>query len=268
MNFFRNMFQSLHSPLFYQRIFLSGQGIGLKYLLQLLVFCWFIVALVLTVMVIQARKKPDESPLLLPAQILRKVSPQFPLITIIKGKAKMEGDQPFTIFDPATGLPLMIIDTTGKINSLEKSQAQLLMTHSTLRMRYDGEDITYEFPEELTTTVDGAKLEQWADLMERLMPYAPFIMLPFNVIITLLGLAGRWLLMAGIAFVALRATFPDMPFSSFLRIAAHAFTFSIILKMLMIATGFQPFGSPEYAMLGATLLYLFFAVSSVLRLKK
>ena len=265
MNFIRSMVQSLHSPLFYQRVFRDGKGIGFKYLLQLLTLCWFLVTLVLTYLIFEARQNPDESPLLLPTQILRKISPQFPIVVIEKGKARAEGAQPQTLYDPDTGKPLMLIDTTGKINNLDKSEAHILLNCSSLKMRYDGEDILYEIPEQLNVTIDTRKLEEWADFFERMMPYAPFIMLPFNVIGNLLGLAVRWLLMGGIAFVALKPKLEHAKFNDALRLAAYSLTASIILKMIMIGTGLQPFGSPELVILGVGLLYLFFAVSAVLR---
>ena len=268
MNFFSALANSLHSPVFYQRVFREGPGIGIKYLLQLLTACWLIVSIVLTYMVLQASNNPDENALMMPTQILRKIAPQFPLVTITNGKASVTGDQPLTLFDPDSGLPLMIIDTTGKINSLEKSKALILMTRGTIKMHYDGEDITYEFPEQVNATINSGQLEEWASFLEKTMPYAPFIILPFNILGSLIGLALRWLLMGGIAFVALNANSAQATFADALRLAAYAQTGSILLKMIMIGTGFQPFGSPELVILATALLYLFFAVSSVLRIKK
>lgn len=268
MKFFASFANSLHSPLFYQRVFREGQGIGLKYLLQLLIFCWVLVAMVLTWLVLDAQKNPEDSALMMPTQILRKIAPQFPLITIKNGKASLEGEQPLTLYDPESGLPLMLIDTTGKVNSLEKSEAVILMTRSVIKMHYDGEDITYELPEGLNVAIDSGKLEEWAGYLERMMPYAPFIILPFNVIGSLIGLAVRWLMMGGVAFVALKPTLENIKFADALRLAAYAQTASVVLKMLMIGSGFVPFGSPELVVLGTAVLYLFFAVSSVLRMKK
>jgi hypothetical protein len=268
MKFFSSFVRSLHSPHFYQSLYRDGTGIGLKYLVQLVVTCWFLVALVLTYVVFQANKNPESSALLMPTQILRKISPQFPIVTILNGKASLQGDQPLTLYDPETGLPLMLIDTTGKVNSLEKSEAIALLTRSTFKMRYGGEDVTYELPEGLDVTINSSKLEEWADLLERLMPYAPFIILPFNVIGSLISLALRWLMLGGIAFVALKSNLEEVKFVDALRLAAYAQTASIILKMAIIASGFQPFGSPELVLMGTALLYLFFAVSSVLRIKK
>lgn len=267
MNLLRRIAQSLHNPLFYKQIFIGGQGIGLKYLLQLLALCWFVVALVLTLMVLQARKNP-ESPLMLPVQILHKVSPQFPLVTIKEGKAAVEGGQPVTIYDPANGQPLMIVDTSPKPIQLEKTKAQVLMTSSTLKIHYDGEDITYDFPEKLNGTIDSRKVEEWANFMERVMPYAPFIMLPVDIISHLLALTPRWLIMAAVAFLTLKPRIEATKFEACLRIVAYAMTPSILLKILIVSSGYQPFGAPEMLLLAITVLYLFFAVSSVLGKQK
>jgi len=270
MKLLRDIFLSLHSPLFYQRVFRDvDSGIGLSYLLKLLTLCWLLVSVMLAYWVMEARQNPDDAPLLLPTQILRKISPQFPVVVIEKGKMRVEGvAQPLTLYDPDTGLPLMIIDTSEKPVALGKNETQILITHSSIKMRYEGEDIIYEMPKEVSMVVDSGKLEEWANFMEKLMPYAPFIMLPFNVIGNLLGLSMRWLLMGAIAFVALKPNFEGTKFADCLRIAAYALTASTLLKMVMVGSGFQPFGAPEMVLLGVSLLYLFFAVSSVLRAKK
>lgn len=270
MKFLSDVFQSLHSPLFYQQVFKDAEGgTGLAYLFKLLTLCWFVVAILLTYLVLEARKNPDESPLLFPTQVLHKISPQFPLVTIAKGKAKVAGAQPMTLLDPVTGLPLMIIDTTGKVNSLDaNSKATILLTRSAIKMRYEGEDILYEIPEQVDMTIDSGKLEEWAGFMERMMPYAPFIMLPFNILGNMLGIALRWLLMGIIAFISLKPKLENTKFDDCLRIAAYALTASVLLKMVIVGSGFQPFGSPEMVVLGVGMLYLFFGVSAALRVKK
>ncbi len=263
MNFIRTIWASLQSPAFYVAVFQNKTGgIGFRYLLKLFALCWLVVSVVLMVIILNAKAQPEDSPLMLPSMLLHKLESQFPTITIENGVVKYDGEMPLTLNDPETGAPLMVIDTTGKTAHPE---AQIVLQQRSLKVRYEGEEMVYDFPTELNATVDANAISDWAKTTDTLLPFVPFMMLPINVLSSLLIFAGRWLLFAGIAYIAFKEKQPQV--QDCLRLSAYALTPSILLKMAMIATGFQPFGSPNAVVFVVGLLYLYFAISSILRQK-
>lgn len=264
MIFFRAIWASLQSPAFYLAVFQDkAGGIGFRYLLKLFALCWLVVSVVLMVIIINAKTQPEDSPLMLPSMLLHKLESQFPTITIESGNVKFDGEQPFTITDENTGKQLMVIDTTGTIRDLKNTDAQILLTRNQLKIRYESEEIVYDIPKDLKATIDAEAIASWAQTADAMLPYVPLMMLPFNVLSSVLQFAGRWFLFAGFAYIALKNMQPKVP--DCLRLSAYALTPSILLKMAMIASGFQPFGAPHVVIFGVGLLYLYFAVSSVLR---
>lgn len=264
MNFIRTIWDSLKSPALYVAVFYNKQGgIGFRYLLKLFALCWLIVSVVLMVIILNAKTQPEDSPLMLPSMLLHKLESQFPTISIESGSVKFDGEQPFTITDEATGKPLMVIDTTGTIRELKNTEAQILLTRNQLKIRYEAEEIVYDIPTDLKATIDAEAIAEWAQAADTMLPYVPLMMLPFNVLSSVLLFAGRWFLFAGFAYIALKHKQPNIP--DCLRLSAYVLTPSILLKMILIASGFQPFGAPHIVIFGVGLAYLYFAVSSILR---
>lgn len=266
MKLLRDIIDSLRSPAFYVNVFDDKQGgIGFRYLLKLFALCWLIVSIVLMVIIINAKTQPEDSPLMLPSMLLHKLASQFPTITLESGSVKFDGEQPFTITDETKGKPLMVIDTTGQIRDLKNTEAQILLTRNQLKIRYESEEIVYDIPKDLKATIDAEAIAAWAQMADAMLPYVPLMMLPFNVLSSILQFAGRWFLFAGFAYIAFKNLQPKVP--DCLRLSAYVLTPSILLKMVMIASGFQPFGAPHFVIFGVGLLYLYFAVTSIVRSK-
>lgn len=266
MNFIRIIWASLQSPSFYVAVFQNKTGgIGFRYLLKLFALCWLVVSLVMMLVILNAKTQPEDSPLMLPSMLLHKLESQFPTITIESGNVKFDGEQPYTITDETTGKPLMVIDTTGQIRELKNTEAQILLTRNQLKIRYESEEIVYDIPKDLKATIDAEAIAEWAQTIDTLLPYVPFIMFPFYILASLLRSIISWFLFAGITFIALKNLQPQL--SDCLRLSAYLSTPSILLKAMIIDLGIQPFGAPNIIIFGVGLAYLYFAVSSILRSK-
>lgn len=266
MNFFSSIRASLSQPLFYAHIFAAkNSGIGFRYLLKLFALCWLVVSIVLTVIILNAKTQTEDNAMLLPSLLLHKLAAQFPTVVIEKGIVKFDGEQPYTITDNSTGKPLMVIDTTGTVRTLNNSESQMLLTRNQFKVRYGAEEVSYDIPTELNIVITSDTIAEWSKTADAILPYVPLLMLPLNVLSSILQFAGRWFLFAGIAYIVLRDKAPQVP--DCLRLSAYVLTPSILLKMLLIASGFQPFGAPNIVIFGVGVLYLYFAVTAILRSK-
>src|SRR5947207_12164589 len=67
-----------------------------------------------------------------------KITDQIPPVTIKDGVASSPVSQPYTIKDPKTGKPIVVIDTTGQINSLDETEAIILLNADKINFRDQG----------------------------------------------------------------------------------------------------------------------------------
>jgi len=114
-------FMSFYSKDFYRDVAQNWKNYAFLYLLFLLALC----SVVKTVKI-----HYDLS------DFLTKHAPafisQFPAVTFSNGKASIDQDEPYFIKDPNSGDDIIIIDTTGEINSLNDTNAVMLLTETKL----------------------------------------------------------------------------------------------------------------------------------------
>lgn len=123
---FQGLILSLFSSAFYRDVARNWGGIGFVYLLLLLTVTWIPVL---------AKWQIDLQTFIgtTAADAIKKL----PEIKIRNGKVTSEVEQPYILDDPKTGKTLFVLDTTGKIDSLEKTPATILVTESTIFIRDD-----------------------------------------------------------------------------------------------------------------------------------
>lgn len=261
---------ALHDPRFYPALLNRKElGTGFLYLVKLLVACWFVAALWLMGLMHYWQANPDISPYEMPTQSLRKIVPQFPTVIIENGKLRIDGpEQTLNLKDPDSGETIMRIDATGNAPAADAATLPFLLTRSAVFVRIGEQEMQYDIPADFNATIDTTLLDTTVRRMEQLMPYAPLIMLPFNVALSLLSFVGRWLLMGGIAYIALQPRLPNIAVPDVLRLSAFALTASVLLKVLLVGFGLNPFSSPETLVLAVGLLYLFFALAACLQVRK
>lgn len=258
--YFEMMLQSLHNPRFYQRCFVAGAGLGIRYQLFVLSFIWLFVSVVQAFLLLPAETK-------LPAEYLRAVAPQFPDLAFEHGALKADIEMPYLIRENGNGEPLLLIDAKGTPAALAASGAPVLLAERSLWLSVEGQALEYELPRQFSGTVTGAMLENLAGKWETLAPYATFIVLPFNILFSFLGSLLRWLILGVAVYVILKSRFPGNDMEKSLRVTAHAMTASMLLGA--ICYGLQlPFVDVNMLLIGVSFLYLFFAVTSINRMAK
>ncbi len=121
---FHPLFMSFYSKIFYRDVCRNWKGFSFLYLL-------FILSLTSLFMALQAHT--------IFSNFIKQSAPaiidQMPVITINNGKASINEDTPYIIRDPGTGQKIIIIDTSGKTQSINSSGAYILLTETELIAR-------------------------------------------------------------------------------------------------------------------------------------
>jgi hypothetical protein len=120
---FAGLVLSLFLPAFYRDVARNWGGIGFLYILLLFIVTW-IPALVKIHLGAQKFANVD----------FPKFAKGLPDISIKKGKVSSPVPQPLEIKDE-NGKVIFILDTTGKVNNLDKNQAMFLLTETKLHQR-------------------------------------------------------------------------------------------------------------------------------------
>lgn len=115
---------SFFSRALYRQVTTDWRGIGLGYLLLLVILTWLPHTYISNTAVID--------------YVDSTVTPilnQLPVIDVVEGRIITEKNQPYTIINPQTLEPILIIDTSGRFTSLKYTAALALLTHDTLQYR-------------------------------------------------------------------------------------------------------------------------------------
>lgn len=275
-SFFSAAFHSFYSRSFYQEVARKWLGLGMRYLLLLLVIGWipFIAVLMAKVEQIDTSFYESTEPTAVQDSsstvngILHTIITQMPVLTFEKGEVHLQEIQPYIIADPATNIPLMVIDTTGKINSLQGTKALILLTKRDLYARSNNLGEIHYTIEELTGAdkiiLDKAKARKWVESAKTLTKWLlPLIFFPITVIISFIySMIGSFcyaMIGMGIAKI-LRA---KLTFTDLFRLAVVARTpviFFEILSLISPPVLLMPY--INFIFFALSLGYLFFAVSS------
>lgn len=151
------LFMSFYSARLYQDIGRNWKGIGLKYILLLCtITCVFMsVSWMLMLKNADTEKYADwatramfENPNLTFEENLNRmlnIASQVPLMSIDDGTLTSEEPSPYFITDPFTKKNIAIIDTSGEYNSLEESDALILLTKTRIitRKKDGSEEVVY-----------------------------------------------------------------------------------------------------------------------------
>ena len=242
---------SFYSPRLYRDVAGDWRGFGFLYLLLLLALSWAPVM----VKVQLASKRFAESE-------LPRVSRDFPPIDVRGGRASSPVEQPYTMKDPDTGRPLLTVDTSGAVTSLEMTGAPFLLTADTLHFRDQwrgARRVPLKHVRDVSLT--GEKIEGW---MAAFAPWSGVALYPVALLGSLLFrvLAGLVLgLVAVVVGVLLRR---GVGYRAGVRLACVAMTPAIIVStvvtMLSVSVPYWP-----QAAVGGTVVYLLFGVAAARR---
>lgn len=272
-SFLTTIYQAFYSRTLYQQVAHTWQGLGLKYLLALIALGWIPFTLfVLTevhsinVSVEQSEiQREGDAPTL--NTILQNIVTQMPPLTVEKGEASTAVAQPYLIKD-SSGDVLVAIDTTGKITSLQNTDALILVTKRDIYLRSSQTGEThYSFAElagEKTVLIDSAAVEQWIALSKSFLYWLiPLVFLPITIALSFCYNILKLLFFSMLGLVITKILKAPMPFNTVFRLAVVANTPVIFFEMLAMLSPPQillPYQNLVF--FGLSLGYLFFAINA------
>jgi len=214
------LFMSFYSKDFYRDVAQNWKNYAFLYLLFLLALC----SVVKTVKI-----HYDLS------DFLTKHAPafisQFPAVTFSNGKASIDQDEPYIIKDPKSGEDIIIIDTTGQINSLNDTNAVMLLTETKLIIKKsDRETQVFALSEIEDFRIDQDVIYGWLRIAQK---WLAVVFFPFLVLGSFLYRLVQVLIygIIGMLFASILKT--DIEFQSLISIAIMAITPVVILDTFM-----------------------------------
>lgn len=237
---------SFFSKNMYRYVASGWKGTGFAYLLLLLVICWIITLIKVHVQV--GNFIDNEA-----YQIIS----QVPVISLSGGNASIEESQPYYIKNPENGKDLIIIDTTGKITSLDNTEAIALIKKTEgIFKKSEIETRTISFQKFGNFTLDQDLLNKLTNIVKKLMAIVFF---PFAVLGSFVFRIVQALVYGAIGMLFALMHKSKMPYVATLRLAVVAVTPSLILKTLLDVFGVTvPYAGLWYFLIA--MAYLFFGV--------
>ena len=242
----RSLYMSFYSKSFYKDVARNWNSTGFLYLFLLVLLC--IIPMMFSFQEAVSAFVADEAP-----GIVR----QVPEVKITKGKISIDKPMPYIINDPDKGLPLIIIDTTGKITSLDGSPATILITESKIVMKKSSvETRTFNLSEIDNFYLDRSMVYKFLDIIS---DWLTVLVFPFALIFSFLCRILQVLLYSvfGLLFAHILKT--GINYKTLVRLTAISITpaviFGTVRDYLHISVPYWSWISFLIAM-----SYLFFAV--------
>jgi len=156
---------------------------------------------------------------------------QFPAVTFSNGKASTDQHEPYFIKDPKNGEDIIIIDTTGQINSLNDTRAVMLLTETKLIIKKsDRETQVFALSEVEDFRFDQDVVYGWLRIAQK---WLAVVFFPFLVLGSFVYRLVQVLIygIIGILFASILKT--DIEFQSMISITIMAITPVVILDTFM-----------------------------------
>ncbi len=226
----------------------NWKGIGFGYLFLLLALCWL-------VLVISIDQSIDS--------YLDEYAPdlisQFPTITIIDGQASIEETQPYYINDPETGQIIGVIDTTGSITSLDRTEAVVLLTRTNVMFEKSKvETRTFNLSDVGDFVLDQ---EMLSGLVNITKSYLSVVIYPFALMGSYLYRIIQMLIYAAIGLLFASICKTKLEYDQLLRLSVVAVTPCIIISTLLWSISIDlPMEGLMYFLL--TMVYLFLGIKT------
>lgn len=239
---------SFFSAELYRDIGLNWKGVGYGYLFLLLVICT--IPKMFTLHRNLSAFIDKESP---------KFVNQIPKITIEKGKVHIDEQQPYYIIIPDSNKVAAIIDTTGQIQSLDNTDAFVLLTKNKLLSRESETEVRiYDLSKAQHFVLEQSTIVRWLDVLKKLLTplLYPFVLagsFAFRIIQSLIYAA------IGLAFASWCKT--KLSYPALIRLAVTAVTPCIIVRTIFeCASAKIPFAGLWFFL--AAMLFLLYGVKA------
>lgn len=222
-----NKYSLLHAPLLsffskdlYNDVAQNWKGIAALYLLLLLAFCWIFETWAVNIKVSQSIA--NETPPFIE---------QIPEITIKDGNVSINEPEPYFIYYPETQDIIAIIDTTGQYDSLDNTEAYLLLTKNKLIGREsETETRVYDLSQIDNFFLDQVIINKFVSIFES---YFPFVFYIFAVIFSFIFRLVLVLMYGAIGLLFCKIANVKLDYQALMRLAVIASTPVIILDTVL-----------------------------------
>ncbi|MBN1253848.1 MAG: DUF1189 family protein [Deltaproteobacteria bacterium] len=211
---------SFFSKDLYRDVGQNWRGIAALYLVLLLAFCWIFETWAVNEKVSQF--------------IINEAPPfveQIPEITIQDGNVSINEPEPYFLYDPETGDVIAIIDTTGFYDSLDNTEAYLLLTNNKFIVRKsEAERRVYDLSQMDEFFLDQNTINNFIDIFKT---YFPFVFYVFAVIFSFVFRLVLVLIYGAIGFLFCKIANVKLTYQTLIRLAVIASTPVIILDTVL-----------------------------------
>ncbi len=235
------LLKSFHSVELYEEVRLRWNGRGFLYLL----------ALVALVSVLHSAGLTRTFKGFV-AEDLPSIIEPMPEVRIHDGVAEVDAEQPFVL--EAGGTPVAIFDTTGKVASLENTDAVLLLTRSAVQFRGLGGQVT-EAPlaDFGTLTINREQVTEGAEAFATVLPLLAY---PFLVVMGYLYRIFQMLAFGILARLVMLARATTLDFDAVLRLTAVSLTPAALIEGIFLFLNVQvPMIGLFYQLVAAAYVY-------------
>jgi hypothetical protein len=248
-NIIHPLYMSFYSRDLYRSVAKDwSTGLCLLYLLSTVALCW-----IPGIMRVDADLK----------YYLQAAAPQYiaqmPQITITKGKASIAEKEPYTIKNPDSGDPAMIIDTTGNTKTLANSRAVALVTQNHLIIRQETqEQPVVDFADIDELTITKSLVHEWLEVFS---DWFAVIAYPFAVVFGFIRALLQVLLYSVVGAIFSRFVRAGLTWILLVKVCSVALTPLLILNALTL---FFRIDFPYQFFVNASIAtgYLIFAIRS------
>jgi hypothetical protein len=205
----------------------NWKGAGLLYQLMVIALATLVVAIRLHLGI--AEFAAHEAP---------PVIAQVPTIRIVRGEVSVNRLTPVTIRNPKSGKAVAIIDTSGKITSLEGTEARLLLTRNqAIVLRRPGFTQVYDLRNINNLQLDRPTLTRWLGMLAGWFAIlcSPFILAGLyfgRLLVLLIG--------STVLFLVAKGSNRVLDFAASTRLASVALTPATLLEIALDAIGTKP----------------------------
>jgi hypothetical protein len=242
---------SFFSASLYRDVARTWRGIGLLYLLLLLVLTWL--PPIIRTHLSFRRFVRNEAPA---------VIDQTPTLTITKGVVSIAEPEPYFMRDPKTGRAVVYIDTSGAFDrGKEAQEAVILVSRSTMEVRQPNKTEVHDLSKVDSFHMDRRDAARWLDLASTWFgPVAYVASVLWSLVTGLL----RLLLYALVGMAFASSFNARLDFPALMRLSAVAMTPAMLVDTLAwtFNFGYLPCCGWGVLMAVATLAYLVFAVKA------
>lgn len=184
---------------------------------------------------------------------------QMPTLTIDKGVLTLPEKRPYLITDPATNEIAMVVDTSGRYQTLEQAKARILITERQMHIQTGTEPVAVNLSQVEDMTLDQTKMYE---TLEVLAEWAAITFFPAAVFLAFLYRVVQMIFFACLTLVYARIVGLAISVSASARLATIAMTPMVVIFTL---TGFfdVPIPLPWLVGTALTVSYIFIGIRTL-----